>query len=235
MNNNEEFAKLFKEFDQETQKKVPKKEDKPFNSLDYCIQYLTKKGYNPYVREKNFIEICKNLRNVDFHNVNDNYYVITDDLLKRFREIVDEVKHPFKVDKKATINIFSATLDDNVETVMKEMNEKSYTHIPIYDKEEKHLVGIFSENTIFQYLLKEGIIQIDNKTKFSDIENCISLDNTKEIVKFVAKDKLYDDVVNDFIKEFKEGNKLSCVMVTHSGKPTEKVIGILTSWDIIGK
>ena len=59
--------------------------------------------------------------------------------------------------------------------------------------------------------------------------------NSKEIVKFVKRGKLYDDVVNDFVKEFKAGKKLSCVMVTHSGSKTEKVIGILTSWDIIGR
>ena len=47
--------------------------------------------------------------------------------------------------------------------------------------------------------------------------------------------KLYDDVVNEFISEFKNKNKLSCVMITQNGKETEKVIGIITAWDIIGR
>ena len=118
---------------------------------------------------------------------------------------------------------------------MKEMNEKCYTHIPIYDKDNKTLVGIFSENSLFQYISEDHIISLDENTTFDEIRKCIDLDKTKEIVKFVSRNDLYDDVVNDFIKEFKNGNKLSCVMVTNSGMETEKVIGIITAWDVIGR
>ena len=51
------------------------------------------------------------------------------------------------------------------------MNENNYTHIPIYqDGSKKELVGIFSENSIFQYLLKDKIIEVDVDKKFSDIK-----------------------------------------------------------------
>ena len=149
--------------------------------------------------------------------------------------IVEEVKHPYKVSNKATLNIYSKTLNDNVMNTMKDMNEKSYTHIPIYDETNKHLVGIFSENSLFQYILEDKIIEVDENTKFNDIKKCIDIKFSKEIVKFVAKDNLYDDVVNEFISEFKNKNKLSCVMITQNGKETEKVIGIITAWDIIGR
>lgn len=231
MNNHERFTKLFLEFEEETKKKIDNS-----LTLEECTNKLKEKGYNPYVKESNFIDFCRRLRNMNFHNINDNYYLITDNTIEKLEKIVDEVKHPFKVENKATKNIFSATLDDNVLDVMKTMNENNYTHIPIYqDSSKKELVGIFSENSIFQYLLKDKIIEVDVDKKFSDIKDCIALENSKEIVKFVKRDKLYDEVVNDFIKEFKDGKKLSCVMVTHSGLKTEKVIGILTSWDIIGR
>ena len=231
MNNHEKFTKLFLEFEEETKKKVDKN-----LTLEECTNKLKEKGYNPYVREDSFIDFCRRLRNMNFHNVNDDYYLITDNTIEKLERIVEEVKHPFKVENKATKNVFSACLDDNVLDVMKEMNENNYTHIPIYlDSSKKELVGIFSENSIFQYLLKDKIIEVDEDKKFSDIKECIAFDNSKEIVKFVKRDKLYDDVVNDFVKEFKAGKKLSCVMVTHSGSKTEKVIGILTSWDIIGR
>ena len=57
----------------------------------------------------------------------------------------------------------------------------------------------------------------------------------KEIIKIVDRNKLYDDVCLEFVNEFKKGSKLSCVLVTQTGKPQEKVIGILTSWDILGR
>ena len=43
------------------------------------------------------------------------------------------------------------------------------------------------------------------------------------------------NLINEFISEFKNKNKLSCVMITQNGKETEKVIGIITAWDIIGR
>ena len=38
------------------------------------------------------------------------------------------------------------------------------------------------------------IIEVDENTKFNDIKKCIDIKFSKEIVKFVAKDKLYDEI-----------------------------------------
>ena len=231
MNNIEKFRKLFLEFVVATRKKVGNDR----LNLDECIKELKSKRINPYIRDDNFIDFCRRLRNINSHNINDNYYLITDDTITKLEKIVEEVKHPYKVSDKATLNIYSKTLNDFVWNSMKDMNEKSYTHIPIYDETNKHLVGIFSENSLFQYILEDKIIEVDKNTTFNDIKKCIDIKLSKEIVKFVAKDNLYDDVVNEFINEFKNKNKLSCVMITQNGKETEKVIGIITSWDIIGR
>lgn len=154
-------------------------------------------------------------------------------MLEKFDEIIEEIKHPYKVYDKATKNVYSAYLNDKVRDVMLEMMNKSYTHIPIYDNNK--MIGIFSENTLFDYLYKNKIIEVDDNTTFNDVIDFISIDNSKEVIKFVAKNELYDDVCMEFIKEFKKGSKLSCVLVTQNGKSSEKVIGILTSWDIIGR
>lgn len=231
MNNQEKFTKLFIEFDEETKKKLNYK----YKDLDVCIDELRKNGYNPYVKEYGFITFCRRLRNISFHNTNDNYYLITDETIKKLSEVLEEVKHPYKVYSKATINIYSKTLNDKVLPTMIDMNEKSYTHIPIYSEDNKELVGVFSENSLFQSVMDNEIVGIDEATTFNDIKDCINFDKSKELVKFVPRDLLYDDVVNDFIREFKNNNKLSCVMVTNSGKNTERVIGIITAWDIIGR
>ena len=231
MNNIEKFRKLFLEFEVATRKKVGNDR----LNLDECIKELKSKRINPYIRADNFIDFCRRLRNINYHNITDNYYLITDETITKLEKIVEEVKHPYKVSNKATLNIYSKTLNDNVMNTMKDMNEKSYTHIPIYDETNKHLVGIFSENSLFQYILADKIIEVNENTKFNDMKKCIDIKFSKEIVKFVAKDKLYDDVVNEFISEFKNKNKLSCVMITQNGKETEKVIGSITAWDIIGR
>lgn len=104
-------------------------------------------------------------------------------------------------------------------TVMKKHN---YTHIPIYDNNK--LVGIFSENSMFNYLYKNEIIEVDNNIKFKDILDYVDVSNTEELILFVSKNTLYDDVVNEFISKFKENERLSCIMVTEHGKSDEKSI-----------
>ena len=142
MNNIEKFRKLFLEFEVATRKKVGNDR----LNLDECIKELKSKRINPYIRDDNFIDFCRRLRNINSHNINDNYYLITDETITKLEKIVEEVKHPYKVSNKATLNIYSKTLNDNVMNTMKDMNEKSYTQIPIYDETNKNLEGIFSEN-----------------------------------------------------------------------------------------
>ena len=229
MNNIERFRNLFLEFETETKKKV----DKDL-SLDECVRELKNRRLNPYKNEDSFIDFCRRLRNIVSHNVNDNYYLITDDTINKLVKILKEVRHPYKVIDKATKNITSKKLNESVLKTMQEMNDKSYTHIPIYDN-NKQLAGVFSENSLFQYIMSGNKFDINESTTFNDIKECIDLNMSKEIVKFVARGQLYDDVVNDFIYEFKNDNKLSCVMVTEHGKSTEYVQGIITAWDIIGR
>ena len=229
MDNQDRFNKLFKEFEEETKKKTNNK----YNRIELYIDELREKGYNPYVREYTFIDFCRRLRNINSHNVNDNYFLVTDDTIKKFEKVLYEVKHPFKVLDKATSKIYDKSINDNVIDTMKDMSKYNYTHIPIY--EDGKLVGIFSENSIFQYILEEKQPKVDNNTTFNDVKEYINVDKSSDMVIFVSKDKLYDEVVNEFISKFSNGMKLSCIMVTEHGLKTEKVIGILTAWDIIGR
>lgn len=198
------------------------------------IKQLKSKHREPYYSQYDFIDFCRKCRNRISHDGYENDFIFySDEMLKKLDNIIEEIRHPYKVFDKATKHVTSASLNDNVRKIMQEMMEKNYTHIPIYDNNK--LVGIFSEGVLFNYLYKNEIIEIDENTLFSDIIDFISLNNSKEIIKFVDRNKLYDEVCLEFINEFKKGSKLSCVLVTQNGKKEEKVIGILTAWDILGR
>ena len=57
--------------------------------------------------------------------------------------------------------------------------------------------------------IKEECIKITSKTTFKDILDYISIDNCNETIKFVSKKEKYNDVINDFINNYKSGEKLS--------------------------
>ena len=198
------------------------------------IKELKNKHREPYYSQYDFIDFCRECRNRISHDGYENDFIFYgDEMIKKLDDVIEEIKHPYKVYDKSTKNIYSANLNDNVRKVMLEMINKNYTHIPVYNN--NRLVGIFSEGVLFNYLYKNEIVEIDENTLFSDIMDFISLNNSKEIIKFVDRNKLYDDICLEFINEFKKGSKLSCVLVTENGKEEEKVIGILTAWDILGR
>ena len=229
MENTEIFRRKFLELEN----LVIQEEDND-TKLSLKLKELKNKHKEPYYSKYDFIDFCRECRNRISHNSYENDFIMYGEkMIEKLEEIIEEIKHPYKVFDKSTKNVKYANLNDNVRDVMLEMMNKSYTHIPIYDNNK--LIGIFSENTLFNYLYKNKIIEVDENTTFNDIIDFISIDNAKEVIKFVARNKLYDDVCMEFIKEFKKGSKLSCVLVTENGKSSEKVIGILTSWDIIGR
>lgn len=243
MSNSEKFDKLFKEFDQETQKKAKQKRIKfdctydkknGYIGLKSCVDNLYNLRYNPYFENYDFIDFCLKIRNIKFHSNDDIYFYLTDETIKKFEKILEEVKHPYTLNSKSVKGVYDAMLSSNVKKVMKEMNDKCYTHIPIYDDLNGNLVGIFSEYSLYDFLLKNEFMVIDEDTTFDQIRECINLENLNGRVIFESKNSLYDDVVKRFIEEYKNKSKLECIMVTNSGKKSERVIGILTIWDVIG-
>lgn len=198
------------------------------------IKELKNKHREPYYSQYDFIDFCRECRNRISHDGYENDFIFYgDEMIKKLDEVIEEIKHPYKVYDKSTKNVYSANLNDNVREKMKKMMENNYTHIPIYDNNK--LVGIFSEGVLFNYLYENEIVEIDENTLFKDIKDFISFNNSKEIIKFASRNRLYDDICLEFINEFKKGSKLSCVLVTENGKEEEKVIGILTAWDILGR
>lgn len=228
--NVDKFRELFVEFEKATKNLV---KDKNIDIHD-AIEKLREQMVIPYSKESEFLHFCRDCRNRISH-VNDDYkYIIyTDEFIDKFERILEQIKNPPTAYSMATKNITSAMTTDNVREYMNIMNQNNYTHIPIY--QENKLIGIFSENSIFNYLLKEEIIEVSNETTFNDIISYIDFDNSKETVQFISRKELYNSVINNFVKEFKNGEKLSCIMITENGIIGEKVIGLITAWDIIGK
>ena len=228
--NVEQFRKLFVEFENITKKKTNYK----FNDTRDAINELANKRIIPYFNNRDFLHFCRDCRNRISH-VNDDfkYIIYTDEFIKKLDDIIELIKKPPTALSMATKNVTSATTFDNVKKYMELMAEKNYTHIPIYD--DNKLIGVFSENCIFNYLLKEECVVIDDKMTFNDIKDYINIDYAKEYIIFKSEKDDYNKIVNSFMIEFEKGCKLSCVMITENGKFGEKVKGILTSWDILGR
>lgn len=198
------------------------------------VRTLRDKHKEPFFSNFDFIEFCRECRNRLSHKGYENDFIVySDSMIEKLSEIIELIKHPPKVLAKASKPVETANVNDNVKKVMNEMIERNYTHIPVYD--DNKFVGVFSESAMFNYLYKNEIIEVDDKTTFNDIKDFIKVGNTNEIIKIISEDSFYDDVCNEFINEYKKGGKLSCILITKHGKKDEKAKGIITTWDVIGR
>ena len=240
-NRTEDFIELFKSLENETDKRYRQVTGTPPDKhvpLMKQVSILQEKNVRVYRKHYNIISYCAKVRNICSHEqkIMDLYIVdVNNYLITELKKIVEELKNPTKVLDVAiqASNIFSANIDDQVKKVIREMKKNTYTHVPIYDGKE--LIGVFSENTLFNYIFKEEIVEIDNDSKFKGIVEYIKLENLDETIKFVSRNETIEKIEDEYKKEFSAHNKLSCIYITETGKISEKILGMLTAWDILGK
>lgn len=234
MDNKDKFISLYVEFEELTRNNEINNKNQNNPEFWRIVEDLNKKRISPYYECFEFLNFCRIYRNKITHEKKESIYLsFSDDFINKFAEIVNLVKSPNSVYSKSTKNVFGVDVDDNVKEKMTIMIKNNYTHVPVYEGND--LIGVFSESSLFHYLYKDEIVEISNTTKFGDIKRYIDFENSKELIRFVKRNDRYDQVVNSFIKEFEKGEKLSCIMITQNGLNTEKVIGIITVWDVIGR
>ena len=102
--------------------------------------------------------------------------------------------------------------------------------------DDKRVIGVFDERSMFNYLAENGIVEIDSELRFSDLFDYCSLERTDtEVFAFCARDMYVDELVAEFEKWFGQGKRLCAAFLTEHGKAEEALLGIVTAWDVLGK
>lgn len=186
------------------------------------------------------LQIFADLRNIIDHNP---YRVKAHpmatphkDIVRQYEDIKNAVLHPkkaFKIAVKAP-NIYTTIMEGNALEVMEIMNKKAYSHVPVIEKDK--IVGVFSESTILSYLVRHKDSIITRDVKIKEFVEFIPLDNhPSERFEFADRDILLIEIQNLFGQGLKEGKRIAVVFITEHGKREEKLLGILTPWDVAGK
>ena len=194
-------------------------------------------GQVKYQRFKDDIKYCQDVRNLLSHKkkLNNSFAVEPNKQMIEFIDnLISRIKKRAKcLDIQVKINdVFWETIDGNVKETMKKMRENLYTHVPIL--ENGIVIGVFDENSIFNYLAKEEIIEVDSELSFKDIEEYISLEGRDmEEFLFFKNDGYVEELENLIESYFRKGKRAGITFLTQNGKPNERLQGIITPWDII--
>lgn len=183
------------------------------------------------------LSYCREVRNLLQHNpkVRNEFAVEpSSKMIDLLSETIEKVKNPLKSGEIAIpmSEVYWKTIDDLVFLTMQDMKQNIYTHVPIL--QDGRVVGVFSDNTLFAYILEDGIISIDDKTKFNDIGEHLNLKNhPSEIFKFAKFNSLVSEIEDIFEESFQKNERIGMVFLTENGNENEKLRGIITAWDVI--
>lgn len=203
---------------------------------DSAVAFLMRRPEFQSIKRE--LDYCKDVRNLLSHNpkINDSYAVepseemlhTLDSVIRRVRE-PKRAKHIMVPRKK----VLCRDMDDPVKPAMVRMNEQLFTHVPIM--KDGVVVGVFSENTLLRYLIDDPLARIDDQMRFLDIEKYLPLEQHRaESFRFVAQNALASDIEELFAQATRKHDRIGLVFVTANGKPTERLLGIISAWDVAG-
>ena len=192
------------------------------------------KEYKKFEKDINLIRKIRNLLSHGECKVEGKTAIeINENIIEKLKEIISLLENPPLVASRYITEMFVVDLEEKLENLIKAMNEKKISHVPVLDKDKK-LVGVFSENTIFSKLSEDEIIEIGKEYKVKDYEKYIKLENhSSEYFDFIKRNEELASAQNLFNKSIKKDKKLVMLFVTENGKKTEKILGIITLWDLL--
>lgn len=192
------------------------------------------KEYKKFEKDINLIRKIRNLLSHGECKVEGKIAIeINENIIEKLKEIISLLENPPLVASRYITEMFVVDLEEKLENLIKTMNEKKISHVPVLDKDKK-LVGVFSENTIFSKLSEDEIIEIGKEYKVKDYEKYIKLENhSSEYFDFIKRNEELASAQNLFNKSIKKDKKLVMLFVTENGKKTEKILGIITPWDLL--
>ncbi len=124
--------------------------------------------------------------------------------------------------------------DDPVKPAIEQMRLLGHSSIPILC--DGRVIGVFDERSLFQYVSQCGgnVFPAAGTLTFRDLEPYTSVtERNMQAFAFASMNAYVDDVVALFEKQLENGKRIRLVLLTNSGKPTDRLRGILTPWDII--
>lgn len=230
MRNSTEFLGTYNELDEYLRRKLNVDDNVPHRTL---IERMAKKDKILEKFKDDLID-CAKLRNAIIHNpyknIADPIAEPHDYIVVKYRDMKDRIINPPRALDIAVLSkqIFSASLDSNAIDIMYTMNKNTYTHVPIL--KENKVVGVFSQFTVFSYLVQNEEPCLRRDMKIRDFGDFIPLENHPgEYFRFVHKNTLVVEVEEMFQMRLNGKKKrLGIIFITENGNQDERILGIIT-------
>lgn len=237
---NKKFCILYRAFcDGFLQPNLKKENDKLGRPTTKEERILSDKNIEKNIYTKNNPEFWKkyrDLRNMITHTGyirSSDFCYISEGALKIFEKEISKYIPTYTAYNICIKDVYTITDQSNLSDVLKEMNNKKYSNAPVVD-ENNFAKGMFSANTLLLYGNKNINSKIDiPNTKIEAFKPLYERNYQSEgTYDFIGRNDSLEKVIEKFDKEKKQGKRLEALFVTENGKQNQKIIGIITPWDM---
>ncbi|MDD4796853.1 MAG: CBS domain-containing protein [Eubacteriales bacterium] len=233
----EQFLQLYNRLDKFMRMLAQSSPSTPHAELLDRIRKYELNGTIAYSRNNEFLKDMARLRNTIVHNPKEDAEVIAlplQSVVERYAALIDKAMSPPSCMQIAIprASVLSAGWHDRIGDTARRMRKAEYSHIPIL--KDDVVLGVFSESSLYTYFALRGELVLDESATIADLAGVTALDaHSSECFRFLPASADMDDLL-DLFQNIKHGRKrLVMVFVTHDGRPTGRLVGILTAWDVL--
>lgn len=229
----EEYVRIYNEIDHYMRKVL---NEEKYTEHSYLIDKMADRSsvFGRYAQE---LRTLAQLRNSLVHNpfmrIAHPIAVPDEKILAQYRVIRDMLLNPpTSLSIAVPVHkLYTATLQTNAIEVMKMMKKHTYTHVPIMEGER--MIGVFSENSLLAYIASNEDSIITKDLPISEFDEYIGLStHPSEQFAFIGRRASLNDVYKIFNDALKKRVRIGVLFVTDQGKSDQKVLGIITAWDL---
>lgn len=196
------------------------------------LEYMNSNGKKYYDE----LDLCRELRNLLSHHADISGkppVEPSDELIASLKKIIWDIENPVTALSMATpvSKLAVAKQGDNVASLLNEMRERGYSHVPVFRSEK--LFGVFSIDAVFRYM-RDNLYATPEKLRIADIDKYLVPESHMfEKYEFTKADTPYSQIADIFRAQGPGSVRVAAVFVTETGTKNSRVIGMITPWDVI--
>lgn len=167
------------------------------------------------------------------HNWRKDYIIADphDDIVDQIEGLYKQLTQPARVIPRFQRQVEQLTVYQSVSEALAVARQRSYSQFPIYDG--KTFVGVLTDNGLSRWLashIEEDIISL----RESPLADVMNHEENRKNFEFVGEQTTVDEVRELFGRVWEsQVPNMAAVLITANGSPSEKLLGIVTAWDLI--
>jgi predicted transcriptional regulator len=220
------FLSAFSRIEQHLRKITRSSKQDTFSTLlTRAVSQASIKGFSDDLRE------FADLRNAIVHERGGGYVIAEphQETVDRLEQIEKFISQPPTIESLGTIPVVTCSPSDPIGKAAKAMFEGKFSQLPVYHHEK--CIGLLTSETIARWIAAKFQPNLDILEE-APVEQVLLYGEEDSVYQFISRKTPIADVVALFDRTAHGGKSLDAVIITHSGKPDQQPLHILTVYDL---